>query len=61
MLPRCRFFIRKNLEFMFPVRATVVPKVKEGSEFLTINASGIVYMETTAIEETENRKTRSAS
>ena len=38
---------------MFPVRATVVPKVEEGSEFLTINASGIVDMETTAIEETE--------
>jgi hypothetical protein len=31
---------------MFPVRATVVPKVEEGSEFLTINASGIVDMET---------------
>jgi hypothetical protein len=31
---------------MFPVRATVVPKVEEWSEFLTINASRIVDMET---------------
>jgi hypothetical protein len=45
-LPRCRFFIRKILEFMFPVTATMVPKVEEGSEFLTINASRIVDMET---------------
>jgi hypothetical protein len=31
---------------MFTVRATMIPKVEEGSEFLTINASGIVNMET---------------
>jgi hypothetical protein len=31
---------------MLPVRASMIPKVEEGSEFLTINASGIVNMET---------------
>jgi hypothetical protein len=31
---------------MFPVRSTVIPQVEESPEFLTINASGIVNMET---------------
>jgi hypothetical protein len=31
---------------MSPVRATMVPKIEESSEFLTINTSGIVDMKT---------------
>jgi hypothetical protein len=31
---------------MLPVGATVIPKIEEGSEFLTLNTSGVVDMET---------------
>jgi hypothetical protein len=31
---------------MFPVRSTIIPEVEESPEFLTINAYGIVNMET---------------
>jgi hypothetical protein len=37
--PGSCFLIRKNPEFMLPIRSTTIPKVEESPEFLTLNAT----------------------
>jgi hypothetical protein len=44
--PGSCFLIRKNPEFMLPIRSTTIPKVEESPEFLTLNATWVVNMKT---------------